>query len=83
MSEYDIQIHNFLTKPVVEFQSLELVKEYYMPDKVYTQKKAKELLPFLGAGLASAEGIEWKNKRKVLSSVFNFELLKSNIPNMI
>lgn len=33
----------------------------------------------LGEGLAFSEGDIWKNKRKLLSKVFNFELIKGNI----
>ena len=82
----DILIHNILSKPIVEFVNLDLVKEYFMPEKVYTQKKVtflfESITAILGKGLIFAEGNSWKNKRKVISSVFNFYLLKSNIPNM-
>ncbi len=53
-----------------------------MPDKVYTQKKIPEMVRLLRKGLSAQEGKVWKNKRKILSLVFNFEFLKANIPNM-
>ncbi len=36
----------------------------------------------LGNGMMFSEGEEWKKKRKLLSKVFNFDLLKENIPKI-
>lgn len=36
----------------------------------------------LGQGMFFSEGQKWKNKRKIISSVFNFDLLKENIPKI-
>jgi hypothetical protein len=32
-----------------------------------------------GNGLLFSEGAEWKNKKKIMSSVFNYDFLKSKI----
>jgi cytochrome P450 len=32
-----------------------------------------------GNGLLFSEGAEWKKKKKIMSSVFNFDFLKSKI----
>lgn len=37
----------------------------------------------IGEGIAFSEGDIWKNKRKLLSKVFNFDLIKENIPKMV
>jgi cytochrome P450 len=37
----------------------------------------------LGEGIVLSEGETWKNKRKLLSKVFNFDLIKENIPKII
>jgi cytochrome P450 len=34
-------------------------------------------------GVANTEGLEWKNRRKVLTKVFNFEFIVSQIPTMV
>ncbi len=36
----------------------------------------------LGEGIVFSEGNTWKNKRKIISKVFNFELLMENIPKI-
>lgn len=37
----------------------------------------------LGKGVAFSEGNEWKSKRKIMNSVFNYEFIKSNIPKIV
>lgn len=36
----------------------------------------------LGAGIAFSEDGQWKQKRKIMNSVFNYDLLKANIPKI-
>ena len=36
----------------------------------------------MGEGLAFSEGDSWKNKRKLMSKVFSFDLIKENIPKI-
>lgn len=36
-----------------------------------------------GVGIATAEGEDWKKKRKLLNPIFNFDFLKANIPTII
>ena len=36
----------------------------------------------MGDGLAFSEGENWKRKRKIMSKVFNFDLIKKNIPKI-
>ena len=37
----------------------------------------------LGEGLVFSEGEMWKRKRKLLSKVFNFDLIKEKIPKIV
>jgi cytochrome P450 len=37
----------------------------------------------VGEGLVLSEGEAWKCKRKLLSKVFNFDLIKENIPKEV
>jgi cytochrome P450 len=34
-------------------------------------------------GILFSEGDIWKDKRKIISKAFNFELLRENIPNIL
>jgi len=34
----------------------------------------------VGKGLLFSEGAEWKKKRKIMSSVFNYDFIKDKIP---
>jgi hypothetical protein len=58
------------------FLSPELLKEVFSPDKVNKYPKLQFIFGnfkrVLGEGMAFSEGAAWKNKRKVISSVFNF-----------
>jgi cytochrome P450 len=36
----------------------------------------------IGEGLVFSEGDNWKKKRKILSKVFNFDLIQENIPKI-
>jgi len=62
-----------------------LIKEYYANSEKY--KKSSQVIdyfmPLLGDGLISSEGETWKKHRKLISSMFHFEFLKSKIPLMI
>jgi cytochrome P450 len=37
---------------------------------------------FTGEGIVFSEGEHWKNKRKLMSKVLNFDLIKENIPKI-
>jgi len=63
----------------------ELVRQYY--EKVtegYYIKSTNSMFInsfryIIGTGLFFSEGEEWKNKKKVMSSVFNFDFTKGKI----
>jgi cytochrome P450 len=52
------------------------VKKHYGPYEVF-------LANIIKPGLVTAEGQEWRNRKKVLSKVFNYEFIVSQIPEMV
>lgn len=44
---------------------------------------ASNLRRTLGKGVAFSEGHEWKGKRKIMNSVFNYDFIKANIPIIV
>jgi len=63
-----------------------LLKDLFAPDNVAIYPKYNILISgiieLVGEGIAFSEGDTWKHKRRVISNVFNFDLLKSNIPKI-
>ena len=51
---------------------------------MYTKdtKLSSGIRMIIGNGLVFSEGESWKRKRKIMSKLFNFELLKENIPKI-
>lgn len=78
---HDVILTNLLYYPELVFTNPSLVNELLNPEKLPILPKAKfgfELLNFIvGQGLLNSEGEKWKNKRKIMSKVFNFEFIKS------
>lgn len=63
-------------------RDLPLIKEFclnqenYRKDPLYLELHS----PLMGKGLLVADGLEWKNQRKLLSRAFHFEHLKAVMP---
>jgi cytochrome P450 len=59
------------------------MKEFYSGNTPYKYPKLEMLIAgikaVLGEGLVFSEAEMWKNKRKLMSKVFNFDLIKENI----
>jgi len=75
---------NFASDAVIYLNDPALVKEFYLNPENY-MKDTWYLGLFtllLGEGLITAEGNQWKKQRKVLSSAFHFELMKSMLPRI-
>jgi cytochrome P450 len=57
------------------------------PEKFMLMAKERNLFEtfftVINRGMLTSEGTDWKNKRKILSSVFNYEFITSHIPMMI
>jgi cytochrome P450 len=63
-----------------------LIKHLFAPEKnSLIQKSHLNKYGFtiaLGNSMIMNEGEAWKNKRKVLSEIFNFDFIKRNVPKM-
>lgn len=82
----DISIGVVLDKIIISLVNPDLIKEFHSANLVNSYPKFDMLVAgtkaVFGEGLAFSEGEEWKNKRKLLSKIFNFELIKENIPKI-
>lgn len=76
-------LSNALNMVVISIINPDLIKLFLAPDKVPTYPKLRLLIDGLkslfGLGISFSEGAIWKAKRKILSKVFNFDLLKENV----
>jgi cytochrome P450 len=83
----DFAISNILDKVVIMLINPEFIKEFHSGNTPYIYTKIEMLVAgtkaAFGEGLVFSEGEMWKNKRKLLSKVFNFDLIKENIPKIV
>lgn len=86
-SKYDVNISNILNKVLVILVNPDLMKEFLSTETNQKYPKIKFLNQgvkrVLGNGIPFTEGAVWKNKRKIISKAFNFDLLKENIPKIV
>ena len=82
----DVIISNLINNLHIIVIKPELIKELISPEKAMYQAKFTGLIePFTTIakrGLVFLEKDEWKHHRKVLSKVFNFDFIISEVPNM-
>lgn len=83
----DLVIGNIIEKVFIYFAHPDLIKEFVSGNVIHKYHKYSKLaeplkLVFGEGGLVFSEGEDWKNKRKLMSKVFNFELLTKNIPKI-
>ena len=83
----DIGVYNMLDKIVLEIINPDLLKIFYSPDNFPNYIKEESIIAntrrALGYGIAFSEGDEWKRKRKIINTVFNFNFLTSIIPQIV
>jgi cytochrome P450 len=83
----DFAISNIFDKAFIVLINPDLIKEFYNGNTPYIYKKIEIVeigtKAVLGEGLVFSEGEIWKNKRKLMSKVFNFDLIKENIPTIV
>ena len=64
----------------------ELMKEIISSDKIMILPKEKNLaavfFSLFKKGLVATEGNQWKHRRKLLSKVFTYDFITSQIPMM-
>ena len=79
--EFDILIFNVFNTVFIDIGNPELIQGFFTTD-IQGQSPKLELFAAhieraMGAGVVFSEGKVWKRKRKIITSVFNFEFLKS------
>ena len=83
----DIALYNVLNKIVIDFINPDLLKIFFAPDNFPNYIKEELTVAntrrVLGYGIAFSEGGEWKRKRKIINTVFNFNFLMSIIPKIV
>jgi cytochrome P450 len=59
----------------------DLIQDFYTPENIINNPKVKILYQYIargvGFGIAFSEKDIWKRKRRIVSQVFNFDLLKA------
>jgi cytochrome P450 len=72
-----------MDKVMISLVNPDLIKEFHSGNTPYKYPKLDMLMTGIktvfGEGIAFSEGEMWKNKRKLMSKVFNFDLIKGNI----
>ena len=78
---YDILISNIGDKVLIEFVNPELVKEFYAHEGTTVYEKYKEFLKnakrSIGSSIVFDEGEIWKRKRKLMTTLLNYNYLIS------
>lgn len=82
----DAVIGNIFDREFVVFIEPNLGKEMLSAEKINVFPKEKNIIEgikmIVGEGMVFTEGDPWKNKRKLMSKVFNFDLIRENIPKI-
>ena len=86
MSKYDVVLENILNTPIVSLINPELIKEFYQPSGDFKYKKlpmfVENMKRVMGNGLSFKEGLEWKKRRKIMNTIFNYDFISENIPKI-
>ena len=86
MSQYDIVLENILNTIIVSLVNPDLIKQFYQPSGDYKYKKLpifiSNMKRVMGCGLSFKEGLDWKKRRKILNSIFNYDFISGNIPKI-
>ena len=71
---------------VIDLINPDMMREFMSIEKIFIFPKKKlyiaNMKRLLGDGVALSEDTIWKSKRKIITSVFTFDFLKSIIPNI-
>lgn len=83
---YDAVVGNTLDKVNIFFIHPNLIKELMSLEKEYLYTKesipAKMYEYIMGEGLLFSENKVWKDHRRLISTVFNFDFIKGHVPAM-
>ena len=66
---------------ILHFSHPDFIKDFYSSEHVYSYPKKEKLTKIfervMGKGILFSEGLEWKRKKRIVSTAFNFEFIKS------
>lgn len=83
---YDVTIYNIFNWPAIDIGRPELLKEFYQPANAHYYEKVKSFVSnlkrIIGGGILLSEGEIWKDKRKVMNKIFNYDFITDNIPKI-
>ena len=84
---YDIIVSNIINNPQIIVLNPELIKELFSSEKIVVLHKFHDTFEAFTSiaykALGFLENDEWKHHRKVISKVFNYDFITSQIPNMV
>jgi len=79
-----LEVTNFADRVGLILLGPKVLKDFHSKQSCYHKYSfSKGVVELTGTGLVFAEGATWKNHRKIISSVFNFEFIKGNIPLIV
>ena len=79
-----LEVTNFANRVGLILLGSKVLKDFHSKQHCYQKYYfSKGVVELTGTGLVFAEGATWKNHRKIISSVFNFEFIKGNIPLIV
>ena len=83
---YDILLSNSFDKVMVTFLAPQLIQKMLAADKADSLHRVNSvpLVRYLGGqGLIFIDGQEWKNSKKVLSKIFNYDFIAKQAPSIV
>lgn len=88
LTKYHLRLMKVGNDIVIDLIDPTLIQEFFIKEKEkYYQKNLSHpsitsLMQIGGQGLFLSEGESWKKKKKILSNVFNFDFIHSQIHNI-
>ena len=88
MTEQDILVSNIVSAVIIEIVNPELIKEFlFKANEGYYVKSRLAFGHVLRVikedNILLLEGEKWKQRRKIFSQVFNYDLISSKVPEII
>ena len=80
ISNQKYMVSNFTSHPVIFLRDPQYLREFLQKPIIYEKTDFLSFFqPLVGNGLVFVEGETWKRHRKIISSSFHYEFLKTNI----
>ena len=82
----DFTVGNVMNKVVITLINTNFIREFWSVEGIAKYHKFEIVILAtkltFGSGMLFSQGEKWKNKRRVISKAFSFDLLKENIPKV-